>query len=195
MKVYGGYVMRKTKHMLHIALFVIAVLTVFNVSACTKSTSQEHVVLKTKEDYEQRLLTLQNDKVNHEKRCSDLQKKWEQSKQQKASLSSLSQAIDRAKDDIMKIQKEAIYIGKFICKVNTCQGNPDDKNYHIYVDKTRELENAKQKLFRANDAYDKAKQAVDKMDDYEEKIKESTKQLQQVEQEIGNIEKKLINWN
>lgn len=187
--------MRKPNHILPMALFVIAVLTVFNVSACTKSTSTKEVVLNTKEDYEQHLLTLQNDKVKHEKKRSDLKKKWEQSKQQKAALSSLSQAINHAKDDIMKIQKEAIYIGKFICKVNTCQGNPDDKNYHIYVDKTQELKSAKQKLFRANDAYDEAKKAIDKMDDYEEKIKRITKQLLKEQQEIEKIEKKLLNWN
>lgn len=49
---------------------------------------------------------------------------------------------------MLDVQDEALYIGKFVCKVNTCQTNPKDENYPTFLAVTDKLVMAKEDVVK-----------------------------------------------
>lgn len=48
---------------------------------------------------------------------------------------------------MLDVQNEVLYIGKFVCKVNTCQTNPKDENYPTFLAVTDKLVMTKENVY------------------------------------------------
>lgn len=76
---------------------------------------------------------------------------------------------------------KALYVGKFICKVNTCQGNPDDPNYNAFLNATNHLVAMKKQLADAKTALAKAKEEAEQLTHYKQLLRHIEKTLTQLQ--------------
>lgn len=101
----------------------------------------------------------------------------------KKQLDNYSDAIQTKEDEMFEAQDHALYVGKFICKLNTCQGDPKHENYAAFVNATDNLVAVKESLQKAKDTYSHADEEVDKIDAYEDLIKDLQDTYTQLQKE------------
>ncbi|RJV77764.1 hypothetical protein DXC47_01230 [Eubacterium sp. TF05-29] len=101
-----------------------------------------------------------------------------QVKKKLSTLEDQSKEAERAMYDAMD---KALYVGKFICKVNTCQGNPDDPNYNAFLNATNHLVAMKKQLADAKTALAKAKEEAEQLTHYKQLLRHMEKTLTQLQ--------------
>ena len=108
-------------------------------------------------------------------------------KQYKKDKERLKSLIQQTQKDIAHCRAmydamdKALYVGKFICKVNTCQGNPDDPNYNAFLNATNHLVAMKKQLADAKTALAKAKEEAEQLTHYKQLLRHMEKTLTQLQ--------------
>ena len=178
-----------------IVLLGIVILTCFlwNTSQNKKPQTEDTMAQmegKSVAELNEELAQLTQKQADTEKELERVQQEKQVAKETKAKLKQMEKNITTIKDEILDIQKKALYIGKFTCKVNTCQTNPKDENYPVFLSVTKDLENAKQALFDAQAEYDKAKKICAK--DYDSQISTIKEKIQAYDTQQKNIKEYIV---
>ncbi|MEG0470307.1 MAG: hypothetical protein RR562_10400, partial [Longicatena sp.] len=91
----------------------------------------------------------------------------------------------------LDIQKQALYVGKFVCKVNTCQGNPKHENYGDFIAITDTLVEARENLLQLQNEEEKLEDKIEQEEDIEEVIKEIETKIEKLTLENEEIKEQL----
>lgn len=109
------------------------------------------------------------------------QLRLEESQKSEKQLTSLREKRDEAERSMYDAMDKALYVGKYICKVNTCQANPDDPNYAAFVNATNHLVKVKKELAKAKERYADAEKKAGEVNACKQllqKMKDTQKQLE-----------------
>lgn len=142
---------------------------------------KEALEIQNNEQQKEELTKIQNELTNTisttQNEIIQTQKEIEHAEELKNELTSLSSHIDEAQDIMFKAQEHALNIGKFTCKVNSCQNDPSHKNYPAFIKATDDLVIAKDNLQKAKDTYKKAKKTIANKSQNESKLNQLNEKL------------------
>ncbi|MGX8835543.1 hypothetical protein ACWG0P_15185 [Amedibacillus sp. YH-ame6] len=145
----------------------------------------------SKEELQQVYDTNEQDVSNMNKDIETKKMTLSQYKKDKKRLTSLQEDIKKAQEEMLDIQKQALYVGKFVCKVNTCQGNPKHENYGDFIAITDTLVEARENLLQLQNEEEKLEDKIEQEEDIEEVIKEIETKIEKLTLENEEIKEQL----
>ncbi|MEG0273884.1 MAG: hypothetical protein RR690_02040 [Longicatena sp.] len=164
------------------------------ISLCTLwgcKDAKTSYALMSKEELQQVYDTNEQDVSNMNKDIETKKMTLSQYKKDQKRLTSLQEDIKKAQEEMLDIQKQALYVGKFVCKVNTCQGNPKHENYGDFIAITDTLVEARENLLQLQNEEEKLEDKIEQEEDIEEVIKEIETKIEKLTLENEEIKEQL----